>query len=177
MNLVAIVLASAIAGILLVIVLLVLNLTVAVGLINSFTFYANVVGVSSSVFFPSSEPSFPTVFTAWLNLDIGMDVCFIDGLDAYSKVWLQLLFPTYIISLVVTVIVVSEYSPRFAELIGKRDPVATLATLILLSYAKLLSTSIVALSFATLHYPDGTRETVWLLLSKQLLVTRLPLQL
>ena len=61
------------------------------------------------------------------------------------------------------IIVVSEYSLRFAELIGKRDPVATLATLILLSYTKLLSTAIVALSYAILHYPDGTREIVWLL--------------
>ena len=162
-NLVTIVLASAITGIMLVILLLVLNLTVAVGLINSFIFYANLVGVSSSIFFPSSEASFPTVVTAWLNLDIGIDVCFFDGLDAYSKVWLQLFFPAYIISLVVAIIVVSECSPRFAELIGKRDPVATLATLILLSYAKLLSTSIGSLSFAILDYPDGTRETVWLL--------------
>ena len=163
MNLLVILLASAMAGVLLVILLLVLNLTVAVGLINSFIFYANVVGVSSSVFFPTSEPSFPTVFTAWLNPDIGIDVCFIDGLDVYTKVWLQLAFPAYIISLVAVIIVVSEYSFRFAELIGKRDPVATLATLILLSYTRLLSTAIVALSYAILHYPDGTREIVWLL--------------
>ena len=45
----------------------------------------------------------------------------------------------YIISLVVVVIIVSEYSPRFAGLIGRKDPISTLATLILLSYAKLLS--------------------------------------
>ena len=36
------------------------------------------------------------------------------------------------------------------------------ATLILLSYAKLLSVTIVALSFAVLHYPDGSQEIVWL---------------
>ena len=42
------------------------------------------------------------------------------------------------------------------------DPIATLATLILLSYAKLLSVTITALSFAVLDYPDGSRETVWL---------------
>ena len=99
---------------------------------------------------------------ARLNLDIGIDVCFIDGLDAYAKVWLQLVFPLYIISLVVMVIIVSEYSPRFAELIGKKDPISTLATLILLSYAKLLSTTITALSSAVLDYPDGHQETVWL---------------
>ena len=158
---VVILLASTIAGILLVATLLVLNMTVAVGLINSFIFYANIVGISGMVF-PSSEPSFPTVFIAWLNLDIGVDVCFLDGLDAYTKTWLQLAFPVYIISLVVVVIVVSEYSPRFAGLIGKKDPIATLATLILLSYAKLLSITITALSYARLYLPDGSRELVWL---------------
>ena len=142
--------------------LLALNMTVAVGLINGFVFYANIVAANSAVFFPSSEPSFPTVFVAWLNLNIGIDVCFFDGLDAYTKTWLQLAFPVYIISLVIVIIVVSECSSRFAGLIGKRDPVAMLATLILLSYAKLLSVTITALSFAVLDYPDGSQETVWL---------------
>ena len=154
--------ASIIAGILLVATLLILNMTVAVGLINSFIFYANVVGVSGMALFPSSEPSFPTVFVSWLNLDIGIDVCFFDGLDAYTKTWLQLAFPVYIISLVVAIILVSEYSPRFARLIGKKDPIATLATLILLSYAKLLSVALSALSYVRLHYPDGSTELVWL---------------
>ena len=102
------------------------------------------------------------MFVAWLNLDIGIDVCFFDGLDAYTKTWLQLAFPTYIIFLVVMVIIVSHYSPKFAKLIGKRDPVATLATLILLCYSKLLTLTIAVLSFEILHYPDGSQEVVWL---------------
>ena len=159
---VVIVLAAILAGILLMVTLLALNMTVTVGLIDGFIFYVNIVSANSAVFFPSSEPSFPTVFVAWLNLDVGFDVCFFDGLDAYIKTWLQLAFPVYIISLVIIVIIVSEYSPQFARLIGKRDPVATLATLILLSYAKLLSITITALSFAVLDYPDGSHETVWL---------------
>ena len=160
--LVVILLAAIIAGILLVTALLVLNMTVAVGLINGFIFYANIVAVNSAVFFPSSEPSFPTVFIAWLNLDIGIDACFINGLDAYTKTWLQLVFPVYIISLMIVVIIVKEYSSRFARLIRKTDPVSTLATLILLSYSKLLSVGITALSSTALLYPDGSQETVWL---------------
>ena len=158
----AILIAATLAGILLVIALLSLNMTVAVGLINGFIFYTNIVAANSAIFFPSSEPSFPTVFVAWLNLDLGIDVCFFDGLDTYTKTWLQLIFPFYIISLVVIIIKISEHSPRFVRLIGKRDPIATLATLILLSYAKLLSITITALSFAVIHYPDGSKETVWL---------------
>ena len=60
------------------------------------------------------------------------------------------------------IIIFSEYSPRVAGLIGKRDPVATLTTLILLSYAKLLSITVTVLLFAVLHHPDGSQEMLWL---------------
>lgn len=151
-----------IAGIALVTSLLALNITVASGLINCFIFYANIVTASSTFFFPSSEPSFPSVFIAWLNLDIGFDACFFDGFDTYAKTWFQLAFPVYVIWLVVMIIIISECSLKFTALIGKRDPVATLATLVLLSYAKLLSVTITVLSPAVLSYPDGTHDIVWL---------------
>ena len=71
------------AGVLMVTVLLTLNMIVAIGMLNGFIFYANVVAANSTIFIPSSEPSFTTVFVAWVNLDIGVNVCFIvtDGLD------------------------------------------------------------------------------------------------
>ena len=160
--LVAITLAAIISGILLVAILLFLNMTVSVGLVNIFIFYANIVGSSTTIFFPSSKPRLSAIFVSWLNLDIGIDVCFFRGLDTYTKTWLQLAFPAYIISLVVIVIKVSEYSPRFARLIGRKNPIATLATLILLSYAKVLSVTITILSYSTLYYPDDSKEIVWL---------------
>ena len=159
-----IIIASTVAGILLVIILLVLNITVTTGLINGIIFYANIISASSDIVFPVQNLSFPKIIVAWLNLDIGFDVCFFDGLDMYIKTWLQFAFPAYIIALVVIVIKISEYSPRFTRLLapGKRDPVATLATLTMLSYAKLLSTTIAVLSFAVLRYPDGSKTIVWL---------------
>ena len=78
--------------------LLVLNVTVADSLINGFIFYANTVAACSTVFSSSSEQSFPTLFIAWLNLDVGFDVCLFPRLDAYTKTWLQLAFPVYVIS-------------------------------------------------------------------------------
>jgi hypothetical protein len=50
----------------------------------------------------------------------------------------------------------------FGRLIGKKNPVATLATLILLSYTTLLRSIIASFSLAVLDYPDGSREVVWL---------------
>ena len=159
--LVGVILLEVIAGIAIVCVLLFLNMTVAIGTINGILFYANIVYGNASIFFNNlPPPSFPSVFIAWLNLDIGFDVCLYDGIDTFAKTLLQLVFPVYLIILVVVVIIISKYSQRFSNLIGKKDPVATLATLILLSYAKILSTVITMLSRITLEYPEYTK-TFW----------------
>ena len=154
--------ATIFAGVCLVTLLLVFNITVAVGTIQGIVLYANIVASSSSTFLPFSKPNFATVFISWLNLEIGFDVCFFDRIDAYWKTLLQLAFPIYIIFLVVMVIFISERWTKFARLLAKRNPVATLATLILLSYTKFLNTIIASLSYATLIYPNGSGQWVWL---------------
>lgn len=155
-------LAAIVLGIALVAMLSILNMTVAVGTLNGIIFYANIVAASSSTFFPSSKPTFASVFIAWLNLDFGIEACFFKGMNAYWKTWLQLCFPLYVIFLVIVIIAVSEKSKRFSNFIGKRNPVATLATLILFSYAKLLHIVVTVLSSTVLVYPNGKRKTVWL---------------
>ena len=152
-----------VGGILLVALLLIFNLTVAVGTLNGIIFYANIVAANHSTFLPYSSPNFITIFIAWLNLDLGFDICLIKDMDSYSKSWVELCFPAYLIFLVVMVIIISECSSKFARLVGRKNPIATLATLILLSYAKLLRLIIAAFSFAVLNYPDDSHETVWLL--------------
>ena len=139
-----------------------LDLTVAVGTINGLVFYANLIATNSSLFLPFAQPNIFTVFIAWLNLSIGFDMCFYAGPNEYIKVWLLFIFPVYLITLVVAIIVLSGYSPKFASIIGKRNPAATLATLILLSYTKIFQTVIKILSFTLLKYPDGSPKFVWL---------------
>ena len=60
------------------------------------------------------------------------------------------------------IILISSYSSKFLNLLGKRNPVATLATLILLSYTKILETIIATFSFVPLKYPNGTIAIKWL---------------
>ena len=162
--LIAILIAAVLAGIILVALLLALNLTVAIGTLNGIIFYANIVYANNSTFLPFTEPKFNfiTAFISWLNLEIGFDACFFIGMDAYSKILLQLAFPGYVFFLVFMVIIISKHSMRFSKLIGKRNPIATLATLISLSYAKFLQIIIASLSVAILKYPDGSRTYVWL---------------
>ena len=161
-TLAGIILGAAIGGIALVVLLLSFKLTVADGTLNGIIFYANIVGANVSIFLPLSTPNFITVIISWMNLEMGFDVCFFEGMDMFWKTLIQLAFPVYLIVLVALVIFISERSRRFAQRIGNRNPVATLATLILLSYSKLLNNVIVSMSSAVLKYPDGTSEVVWL---------------
>ena len=81
-------------------------------------------------------------------------------MDTYWKTWLQLVFPSHVILLLLVIIIVSNYSIKFSQLLAKRNPVATLATL--LPYTMFLRTAIAVLSFAKLTYPDGSYRWVWL---------------
>ena len=158
--LVVITTAAILAGIALVALLLILNMTVAIGTLNGLIFYANVVYANRNIPLPRSN--FIIAFISWLNLDLGIDTCYFPGMDTYNKVWLQLAFPAYVILLVVLVIITSSYSTKFSNLIGKKNPVATLATLILLSYAKLLDICFTSLSVGILDFPNGSSEMLWL---------------
>ena len=158
----ALLLPFAILGILLVALILVLNMTVAVGTITGLIFYANVVGAAQSVFFSGKEALPLKIFIAWLNFDFGIETCFYNGMTSTAKVFLQLVFPSYLILLTVIIIVLCECSQKFAALLGKRNPVATLCTLILLSYSKLLRMIIASLQFTYLSYPDHSSYIVWL---------------
>ena len=160
----------ALIGIILVILLTVLNLTVSVGTINGLIFYANIIGANMAVFFPSTLSTnvlAPRVFIAWLNLDLGIEVCFYNGLDTYAKTWLQLVFPVYVWIIVTVIIISSHYSTWAAKLSGKNS-VQVLATLFLLSYAKLLRIIIAAFSFTELktYHSENMNsfsvENVWL---------------
>lgn len=153
----AIIVLSILTGIALVALLLVLNLTVGIGTLNGLIFYANIIEANRGTFFSTSN--FVTILIAWLNLELGFDACLFEGMDSYSKTWLQLVFPAYVFILVIIVIFISERYTKFARLISRKNPVATLATLVLLSYTKILRTIIAALSFAI---PESSHEIVWL---------------
>ena len=160
--LIGIVISAFLAGIVLVIVLLCLNLTVAKGTLNGIILYANIIHANRNTFLTFSKPNFATVFISWINMELGIDACFFKGMNTFWKTLLQLVFPTYVILLVITIIYISERSVRFARLIGRKNPVATLATLVLLSYTKLIQTVISSLSFIILEYPNGSKHVLWL---------------
>ena len=156
----------ALAGLALVFVLLKCNFTVSMGTTNSLIFYANIVHVNRTIFFPQNKSLFLTkmlaIFVAWLNLDLGVETCFCRGMTAYVNTWLQFAFPVYIWVLVLVMIYTSRYSVAASKIIGQNS-VSVLATLFLLSYAKLLRTVISVVSSTSLGDEDGSSHLLWLM--------------
>ena len=150
----------ALAGIVLITFLSVFRLTVAYGIINSLILYANIVQVNRRLFFPTDSINVLTVFIAWLNLDLGIETCFFNGLDAYIQTWLKFVFPFYIWILISLIILTSRYSMTVSKLIGT-NPIAVLATLLLMSYSRILQVIIDVYTFARLDYPDGKKFAWW----------------
>lgn len=158
----------AVSGFLLVLFINILNLTVTQGLINGVIFYANVVWEHQSIA-SQHEIKFTRVFLkpfiAWLNLDFGIETCFVTGLDPYTKMWLQFLFPLYIWTIAGLMITVAHYSTKITNLIGSRA-LHTLCTLFFLTYSKLfhIIKDILHLTALTTVSKNGTVKVdrVWL---------------
>ena len=154
----------AVAGVGLVALLLLLNLTVSVGTINGLIFYASIVKISESsgIFFPNGTIPVLSQFIAWLNLDLGIETCFYDGMKAYAKVWLQFVFPLYIWFIIATIIILCRYSKWLSNKVGG-NIVQVLATLILLSFTKLFRNFAPALAWIPISCVNNNSETqpVW----------------
>ena len=150
-NNVALLIFFAVVGFLLVLFISAFNLTVTQGMINGIIFYANIIWIYQSIFFPQDMKRnallvFLKIFIAWVNLDFGIEACFINGLTAFWKTWLQFVFPLYIWAIAGLIVVATRHSTRLTNLLGSRV-VPVLVTLILLSYMKLQCIVASALEF------------------------------
>ena len=151
-NNLALLIYFATAGFLLVLFVGVLNLTVTQGMIDGLIFYTNIVWTYQSVLFPAKMHGklfFFKTFIAWLSLDFGIETCFMKDLNTFLKTWLQFIFPLYIWSIAGLMIILARYSTRVTKLFGERA-VPILATIILLSYNKLLKTAVEILDFSVI---------------------------
>ena len=158
------------AGIFLVGLLFAFNLTTHGEKINGFIFYANIIHINGQIFIPQQSP-FKT-FISWINLDLGIETCFYNGMRSHTKLWLQFVFPLYLIVLLALMAVIYQLLLRKKHSCNKfklynqifsrfgRNLTPVLAMILLLSYTKLLQVIVTVLSFTHLDYPDGSR-VVW----------------
>ena len=147
----------------LVLLLFILNLTVTDGTISAFILYVNIISINTPVFFPKTGNFTPAyTFISLANLDLGIQTCFYNGMDDYAKMWLQLVFPFYLIFIATSLIITSRYSTTIQRLTARRA-LPVLATLFLLSYTKiLLIVCSVLFSYSkVIHLPGVRVVTLW----------------
>ena len=148
-------------GIVLVLSFYIFNLTVRTATINTLIFYINIININILTMFPGCQSIICTIYSQ-LNLDFRTKTCFYNGMDSYTKEWLNLLHPLYYISIAVLFIVSSRYSATVQRLTAQRA-LPVLATLILLSYTKImLNVCNVLFRYSTItHLPSNKTELLW----------------
>ena len=151
------------SGILLILFLILCNFTISEGTINGLFFYIHIIHKNANLFFPGSTGTSNTnlfrLFIAWLNLDLGFEVCFYKTMTQYHKVWLQFGFLFYIWMLEYFIIVLSRKYIFFTRLVG-RNVVKVLATLGLISFPLMFNTALSSLEFTYVHHSDSHKTTV-----------------
>ena len=153
----------AVAGLLLVLIIHFLNLTVTMGTVCGLIFYANIVQnysieLLSKYPIPGLTPILQ-VFLAWLNLDLGIQTCFYDGMGAFGKTMLLGVFPMYIWLISAAIIFLSNRYIRVTRLVGK-NAVKVLATLFLLSYSKMLRVTLGSLNLRIINIHINSSSTI-----------------
>ena len=177
LNVPLIVLGCFFSGLCLIFFLTVLNITVSAGTMNGLIFFANVVKLYEPLFFPDGSTYFKYPI-AWLNLELGIDACFYAGMESCGKMWLQFLFPFYLLGTLLVIVLlssadqshmlaralpsrvneaISKMSLKVVTLMGS-NAVPVLATLCLLLYTKVLRTIVLILYKVPLDCCDANNS-------------------
>ena len=153
-----------VCGLLLMGALFILEISITDGLISGLLFYANVL-YSNKALFKFTTTNFFTIAISVINLDIHLNSCFYNGMDTYSRTWYQLCIPTLLWIAIALVILLSNKFDRVAKLVG-RNSAKVLATLIELTFNRILQACILVFSITTINIPatDGSTKVkyVWL---------------
>ena len=153
-----------VAGIVLILLLFLFNFTVLQGDIIGIAFYANVVGIMDEFLLKYSIRTF-YVPLALINLGLGFETCFFDGMDEFAKAIAQFIFPFYLMALLIIIIIAAhKYNLKvFRIRFVARRSVPVLATIMLLTYSGLINAVIFGLQYTHLYDVDsGTHQVVWL---------------
>lgn len=154
----------ALAGIALVCLLFLLRLTVATGTINGLIFFANIYNLSTHHLLDYRSTLWLSVFINLLNLKLGVPLCLYDGLTTLTATYMGFIVPIYLWFIVLVLILLSRHFQAVAKLTS-RSAIPVLATIIHLSFSKLLSFVVNALSVIYLevenNYGNSSHRYVW----------------
>ena len=155
----------AVAGPLLIYLLFALKLTLTTGTFNGIIFYAQAANVGIldmlSVYNGKMEVvrRISIVLLSVLNLGLGFPLCFYNGMTELWKAGLSLLFPLYLLTIVVVLIILSRFSLKRSNKIA-HSSVQVLVTVVHLSFGRLLGSIIDVFTPAKVFTSEQTYH-VW----------------
>ena len=159
----AIVLGHLILGVVLVIILITFNITYTDGKFSGVIFYSSIVSINDFIFYlPQDKHNILHNLMSSLSLSMQINLCFYDGMDSYTKIWLRIGF--CIIIGIITFL--SNKYVKIAKLCGA-NIIKVFVTLFQISYTKLIHTIVYILSFTVIEYPSEDpavfhQKYVWL---------------
>ena len=157
-------------GPLVVYLLYALKLTLTTGTLNGIIFYVEAAyGGLIDILSLHSDGSAAILaygFLSGLNLRQGFPSCFYDGMNNLWKTGLSLVFPIYLLIIVVVLIILSRYSTWLSNRIS-HSSVQVLVTVVHISFSNLLLTGVAVFTYSVIYtsdkhyrvwYWDGTLE-------------------
>ena len=164
-NSLALIIYFAAAGIGIITIISFLHITFSEGYIGGALFYASMVS-SYEIYFTGHFKDRSVIIPIYmLNLDMGFETCFYDGMTQLDRAGLSLIFPIYLFILMILFIWLASYSLRLSEWLAKSNysPSKLVATLIILSYNSITQSSLQILGYVrlTVHQDIGKSIEVY----------------
>ena len=160
----------ALAGVLLIYILFKLQLTLTHGTINSLIFFSQLantglISILEMTMYVSHKAyltQFSLIFLSTLNLNLGYKLCFYNGMTEMVKSGLLFVFPFYLLGLLLIIKSISHQSSRVSHIIY-RNAIPVLATVIHLSFLRLLTNTIDIISPVTIYVKGYPNKVAWYL--------------
>ena len=147
------------SGFIVIIFIIALNLTITEGTLNGLLVYTNII---QTYFLEelSGVGKLCWAFISWINLTLGIKVCFYKGMDAYQQIWIIFAQVFYYLAIFILIIFLSRKFTFFTRLFG-RNIIKVLATILFLLYSNLLFATLNTFRYAHLSIvsSNGTHYT------------------
>ena len=152
----------ALFGLLLVAIMLALPLTISEGPLAGIIIVMNITSVSTIDYLHNNNWFVYTarIFVSLMNLNLGFPMCLYNGMTPTVKTAIQFVYPVYLWVLVIGFIIFSHYSTRISNRTASSS-VQVLASLIHLSFSKVLITCIDIIAYVPVHTAEEGTVVVW----------------
>ena len=140
----ALIIVFIVAGIILVLAISLLKITITNGFLNGILFYCNVISLYTRIFAPVGSTYISFIVISFLNINLGVEVCFYDGMNALARAGLQLLFPAYLFLLMggIAVLAQSQYRCSKCFSSSRFNANEMFGTLLVLCYTSILESCV-----------------------------------